>query len=51
LFISVPIYSILGMTLFGWLAGKWGDRADKIACELRRQHYRERSEDERAGAN
>src|SRR6516162_4629963 len=30
LFVSVPIYSILGMIVFGWLAGKWGNPADEI---------------------
>ena len=48
LFVSVPIYSILGMIVFGWLAGKWGNRADEIEVELTRQHYRQHSEDERA---
>jgi hypothetical protein len=51
LFVSVPIYSFVGMAVFGWLAGKLGDRADKVEGELRRQRYRERSEDERTEAN
>ena len=34
LFVSVPIYTILGMIVSGWLAGKFIGHADKIQGEV-----------------